>query len=160
MRLEQRPAQGGQGIVRQPVAQHVRERAHDRPVFPRLAGRKRGPSGHLHAAFGIDVNPRFLGIGGSGQDHIGAPGAVLAVGADIDRERAGSDIDFIRPQKKDQVERPRRCHLVRAKGAATRNETHIEGPHPRCGHMQDAVSVPVAAAGVRGDWASEDLGSE
>ena len=58
MRREQRAAQLRQRVVRQPLAEHVGQRAQDRPILARVAGRKRGARRHLHAALGVDVDRR------------------------------------------------------------------------------------------------------
>ena len=60
MRGEQRLAQLRQRVVRQLVAEHVGQRAQDRPVLARVAGRERGAVGQLHAAFGVDVDRRIF----------------------------------------------------------------------------------------------------
>src|SRR5947209_16851048 len=42
MGLEQRPPEGGERIVRQPMPEHIGERAQDRPILARVAWRERG----------------------------------------------------------------------------------------------------------------------
>ena len=111
MRLEQRLAQLRKRIVGKPVAEHVRERAQDRPVLARIAGRERGAAGHLHAALGVDVDAGFLRIGGARQDDVGAVRAPVAMGADIDDEGAGRDLDLVGAEQEEHVERAGRRHL-------------------------------------------------
>ncbi len=80
--------QRGEGIERQPVAEHVGERAQDGPVLAGVSGREGGPVGHLRPALDVDVGARFLGIGRARQDDVGALGAPVPVGALVDHERA------------------------------------------------------------------------
>ena len=70
------------------LAEHVRQRPQDRPVLAGLARREAGAVGHLHAAFGVDVGARLLGVGGGRQDDVGAVRAGVAMRADIDDEGA------------------------------------------------------------------------
>ena len=117
MSLEQAAPQFRQRVVGQPAAQHVRERAQDRPVLTRLSRRKRGARSHLYATFGIDENARFLRVSSPRQNDIRATGAMLAVSADIDDENARRDIDLVSPEQKHQVERIGRRHFANAKAA-------------------------------------------
>ena len=95
VRLEQRLAQRRERVIGQPVSQDVRQRPQDRPIFARVARWERRPRRHLHPAFGVDVDRRFFRIGGAGQHHVGARGAAVAVGAEIDDEGALSDVDLV-----------------------------------------------------------------
>src|ERR1700726_1026662 len=85
---EQRLPQRAKRIVRQLLAQNVRQGTDDGPILARLSRRKRGAIGDLHPAFGIDVDAGFLGIGRARQDDVGAMGAAVSVGADVDHEGA------------------------------------------------------------------------
>ena len=67
MRGKHRLPQRAERIVGQLVAEHVGQRAQDRPVLARVARRKRGAVRHLHAAFGVDVDRGFFRIGGARQ---------------------------------------------------------------------------------------------
>ena len=61
MRLEQRlRAARASESIGQLRAEHVGQRAQDRPVLARVAGREARAVGHLHAAFGVDVDAGLL----------------------------------------------------------------------------------------------------
>ena len=113
MRLHQRAAQIGKRVIGQLGAEHVGKRAQDRPVLARVAGRKRRAIGELHAAFGVDVDAGFFRIGRARQDHVGAVRAAIAVGAEIDDERAGRHLDLVGAEQEQHVER-RRASACRA----------------------------------------------
>src|SRR5262249_56833632 len=59
MRLEQRLTQLRQRVVRKLAAQHIRQRAQDRPVFARVAWWEGGAATHLHAPLGAYLAARL-----------------------------------------------------------------------------------------------------
>ena len=130
MRLEQSLAQLRQRVIRKLVAEHVRQRAQDRPVLARLARRERGPAGHLHASLGVDVDCRLLGVCRARQDDIGAVGALVAVGADIDHESAGRDVDLVGAEQECHIEPAGRRHPRRVVAAAAGHEADVERTDP------------------------------
>jgi len=92
-----------QGIEGQGLTEDARESAQDRPILARVAGREIGPLGKLHAALGVDVKPGFFRIRGAGQDHVGAPGAAIAMRALIDHEGARRDVDLVGTEIEEHV---------------------------------------------------------
>ncbi len=142
MRLEQRLAQSAERIVGQLVAEHVRERAQDRPVLARIAGRERGAAGHLHPSLGVDVDGGFLRIGGARQDDVGAVGAAVAVGADIDDEGAGRDLDLVGAEQERDVEGAGRRHLAGSERAGRGHEAEVERADLGGRGVQDREAVP------------------
>ena len=88
MRLEHRRAQlRASELIGQRCAEHVRQRAQDRPVLARVARREARAVGHLHAAFGVDVDAGFFRIGGARQDDVGAMRAAVAMACRYRRRR-------------------------------------------------------------------------
>ena len=65
-----------------------------------------GARGHLRAAFGVDVDAVLLGIGGAGQDDIGAMCAAIAMAALIDDEGAAEPrhVDLVGAEQIDDVD--------------------------------------------------------
>ena len=123
------------------MAEHVGERAQDRPVLARIAGRERGAVRHLHAAFGVDVDRGFFRIGGARQDHIGAMGAAVAMGADIDDERARRDLDLVGAEQEQHVDAALR-HVRGIQAALARHQAEIERADARRGAVQHGEAVP------------------
>ena len=141
VRRGERGAQGGQRIVGQLCAERVGERAQDRPVVARVARREHGALGKLRPPFGVDVDPGLFGIGGAGQDNVGAMGAAIAMRAEIDDEGAGRHLDLVGAEIEQQVDLAAR-HLGRAKPALPRREADIEPADARSGGMQNVEAVP------------------
>ena len=97
-------------IERQLRAERIGQRAQDRPVLARVAGREHRALGELRPPLGVDVDARLLGIGRAGQDHVGAMRAAVAMRADIDDEGAGLDVDLVGAEIEEHVERARLGH--------------------------------------------------
>ncbi len=146
---EQRLAQLRQRVIGKLLAQHVGQRAQNRPILPRVAGRECGARRHLHPAFGVDVSSGFFRVGRAGQHHVGAHGAAVAVGADIDDESARRDVDLIDAKEEQHVERARRRHLPRIQAALARHEAEIERADARRRAVQHAVAVPTVLHGAK-----------
>ncbi len=135
-------------IVGQLDAEDVGQRAQDRPVLARIAGREGGAPRHLHAAFGVDEDAGLLGIGRAGQDDVGALGAAVAMGADIDHERAGLDLDLVGAEQEQEIDAALR-HRLRREAVLAGNEADVEAADPRRRGVKDAKAVP--AVGQRTD---------
>ncbi len=148
MFLEDGGPQLRQRIIRQLDAEHVGQCTQDRPVLPRIAGRERGAPRHLHAAFGIDEDAGLLGIGRAGQDDIGALSAAVAMGADVDHERAGLDLDLVGAEQEQEVDAALR-HRFGGEAVVAGNEADVEAADPGRCSMKHAKAVP--AVGERTD---------
>ena len=128
-------------------AEQVGERAQDRPVLARVAGREGGARRHLHAAFGVDVDAGFLRVGGARQDHVGAMRAGVAVGADVDDEGAGRDVDLVGAEQEQDVERAGLGHLGAPCGRLGPARSRYRGRRPgtpRCAGPHSRSSRPAA----------------
>ena len=88
MLRDHRATQFGKRVIGKLRAQVVGERAQDRPILARLAGRKRRTFRELRTTLGIDVNRGLFRVGRTRQDDVGAVGATVAVASDINDERA------------------------------------------------------------------------
>ncbi len=133
--------QGGEGIERQPVAEDVGQRAQDGPILPGIARREGGPVGQLRPALDVHVGARLLGIGRARQDHVGALRAPVPVGALVDHEGPGRDIDLVRSEVEQDVH-PSAGHLDRGLGPLARHEAEIERADPGRRGVEDAKAVP------------------
>ncbi len=81
----------------------------------------------LHAALGVDVGARLLGVGGARQDDVGAVRAGIAMRADIDDEGVAGrgHVDLVGAEQEQHVAcRPQHAGDVLA--ALARHEAEIE----------------------------------
>ena len=142
MGLVERLAERRERVVGELFAQHVRERAQDRPVLARIAGREGGARRHLHPPLGIHMGRGFLRIGCAGQHNVRARRAAVAVGADINNECTRGDIDLVGAEQEQNIERAGRRHLPRGQTALTRHKAEIKRADARGCSVQDAIAVP------------------
>ena len=123
------------------MAERVGQRTQDCPVLTCIAGRECRPVCHLYAAFGVHINRGFFRIGGGRKNDIGTVGPVVAVGADVDNESAGRDVEFIRTEQKQDIETTGR-HLGGIEPARTGHQAEVERRHPRGRAVQYREAVP------------------
>ena len=139
-------------IEGQLLAEHVGQRAQDRPVLARVARREAGARRHLHPALGVDVDAGLLGVGGARQDHVGAVRAGVAMRADIDDEgarRARSIGDLVGAEQEQHVDllrRRRRDHADHVVAAVARHEAEVEPADARRRGVQHGEAVPALVA--------------
>lgn len=58
---------------------HLADGAQDLPVLPRVAEQRHGRARGLHPPLHVDVRARLLRVGRTGQHHVRAAGALVAV---------------------------------------------------------------------------------
>ena len=116
-------------VVRQALAQHVGQRAQDRPVFAGVARRERGALGLLDAAFGVHVGAVLFGVGGAGQDDVGAVRAGVAV-ACLGRRRRPCRVSWCRFRRR-RAGRRSRCRRARRRRGSRRVLPPFCGRKPR-----------------------------
>ena len=118
--------------------------ADDFPILARLTGGEhRGPAA-LHAAFGVQPGGVLLGIGGAGEDDIGAGGGGVTMMALVDDEGVLADA---RGVEAIGTEQPERVHAaahhggeVEATGAG--EEAQLQRGHLAAEAVQEVEAVP------------------
>ncbi len=103
----------------------------------------------LRPPLGVDIGRILLGVGGAGQDHVGAAGAGIAVMALIDDEGRAQTlhVDFIRAQQIDQLDRPacrRRQYTFDIEPAGAGHEAKFHAADSRRRGVQHVEPVPAA----------------
>ena len=141
------PAELSEVVIGQRLAQDLGQGAQHRPILPCLARREDGPQAELGAAFRVHVGAVLLGIGGPGQDDIGAVGAGVAVMALIDDEGLAQlrHVDLVDAEQVDEFDLALGSAGQDARGIAParpRHEAELEPADPRRGGMEDVEAVP------------------
>ena len=143
MRLVKRLPQRRERVVGKLLAQHVRQRAQDRPILARVARREGGARRHLHPAFGVHVGRGFFRIGRARQHHVGARARRGRHACRYRRRtRPGAMSISSAPSRKSNIERAGRRHLPRGQAALARHKAEIERADPRGRRVQHAKAVP------------------
>ena len=138
-------------------AERAGERAQDRPVLARIARREGGAVAELHAALGVDPGAGFFGVGGAGQDDVGAVRAGIAMRAEIDDEARPAAACRSRRRRAGRARRARPLdggdHVARRKPALARHEADVERRRRakrRCaarrGRSSPRATAPTSAA--------------
>src|SRR4029079_10647236 len=118
---EERAPQLAKRVVGQRTANPVGERADNFPILARLAERKYSRNRLLHAAFGIEVDTVFLGIGRSRQNYVGAVRTGVAVMPLIDHEGFAQALhrQLVRTEQVDEIYLARFCAGKNARKVAS-----------------------------------------
>ncbi len=143
--LHQPRTQRLERVVGQPVPEQLAERADDRPVLTRLAGRIHRGEAPLHAAFGVHIGAGLFGVGGTRQDHVGTLRAGIAVMALIDDEAVLPDprrIDLVGAQQPQHLHAAVQ-HLRDGLAIGTRHEAEVQCADARSGSVQHIEAVPL-----------------
>ncbi len=136
----------GERVEGQRLAEHVGQRAQDRPVLARLARREGGAAGHLHAALGVDVGRRTSRCRRrpAGSRRRGARRRRRGVPM-IDDEGLAEPrhVDLVGAEQEQHVERARLSAICGdVEPALARHEAEIEPADARGRRVQHAEAVP------------------
>lgn len=135
-------------IERQLLAEHVGKRTQDRPIFAGLARCETGAVAHLNAAFGVDPDTGFFGIGRTRKDDVGVHRAMVTMATDIDGELGAlvRQVDFIGAEQEENVHG--RYHFGSSNTALARHEADIETTDAGSGGVKHREAVPFFADGA------------
>src|SRR5690242_5446429 len=156
-------------VIREALAENVRQRAKDRPIFARVAGRKRCAARALNTALEIDVEPVLFRIGSAGKNDIGTMSSGVAVAALIDDEGPTQtrDVELVGSKKKHEIDIALLRAVDNSGGVApvlARHESEIERADARRCGVQNVEAVPAAfqrsSCGSDHSGFGGDLGSE